>query len=412
MVSILPFFYLPLVYLLSAKDWFLRYSVTYIKIMIKPMNKSLEIVFDCQEQSLTFLEAQLQQAIQQGAQGVSILLASNYPHTEEALNGCLKRLSVPVSGAVFPELIYGNQYYDTAAIALLWFHEIKIHTFLGVSNLDSELYQRQTPIDGRAEHMTSLVFSNTKTRAAEAALDALYFRNGQGSHYAGAGAGYSESSRRPSIITNDGLVSDAMQITRLPYTQATRVGHGWSILSGPHLVTESEENRVATLDYQAIKPYFQQIIQTHYSKDLSALSFEEMMSLFPVGIQPYDEDMIVRDLLAYEAGEIQFIGDIPEFSNIYILTGEPESLLKYVEQHSAQFEANAQTDPSLSIIFSCVGRRRHMGNKSDQELNLLATSLQKSQQLIGVSSLGEIASNNVGLARLHSMSLVVSSLSL
>ncbi len=81
---------------------------------------------------------------------------------------------------------------------------------------------------------------------------------------------------------------------------------------------------------------------------------------------------------------LHFIGDIPKFSNIYVLSGEPETLL------------------------SCIGRRFHMGAKSNAELK---TRSKSGNTVIGTSSLGEITSNNAGLARLHSRSLVVSSLS-
>ena len=84
---------------------------------------------------------------------------------------------------------------------------------------------------------------------------------------------------------------------------------------------------------------------------------------------------------------LHFIGDIPEFSNIYVLSGEPKTLL------------------------SCIGRRLHMGAKSNAELKTRSKSLKSGNTVIGTSSLGEITSNDAGLARLHSMSLVVSSLS-
>lgn len=108
---------------------------------------------------------------------------------------------------------------------------------------------------------------------------------------------------------------------------------------------------------------------------------------------------------------LHFIGDIPEFSNIYVLSGEPKTLLSYVENNLSHFDSEDSAQSSLSFIFSWIGRRFHMGAKSDDELKTLSKSLKSGNTVIGTSSLGEIASNNAGLARLHSMSLVESSLS-
>ncbi len=108
---------------------------------------------------------------------------------------------------------------------------------------------------------------------------------------------------------------------------------------------------------------------------------------------------------------LHFIGDIPKFSNIYVLSGEPITLLSYVENNLGYFDSEDSAQSSLSFIFSCIGRRFYMGAKSDDELKTLSKSLKSGNTVIGTSSLGEITSNNAGLARLHSMSLVESSLS-
>ena len=370
-----------------------------------------KIVFDIEHQSLDYIRALLDSEIEQGVQGVTFLLGKNYQHTQESLDSFLHSLTIPVSGAIFPEVIYDNTYYDNAIIAVLWYEAPQITTFRNISQDDSELYKHQEEIDDPTS-VTSLVFMDTTTRISEAALDALYYRNGHNYQYAGAGAGFADGTNRACILCNDGVVSDSLQITCLPFTQQNYVGHGWSILSGPHLVTTAEENRVMSLDYQPIESYIREKIQENYSEDLSHMEFQKLVSRFPIGIQPYDEDMVVRDPLKFENGELHFIGDIPEFSNIYMLSGEPETLLSYVENNLSHFESEDSDQSSLSFIFSCIGRRFHMGAKSDDELETLSKSLKSGNTIIGTSSLGEIASNNTGLARLHSMSLVVSSLSI
>ena len=370
-----------------------------------------KILFDNERQSLDFIKQSIDSEIEKGIQGVTFLLGKNYEHSQDSLDAFLQSLTIPVSGAIFPEVIYNNDYHDDAIIAILWYAKPEIKTFRNISDDDSELYEHQAEGRDVSASMTSLVFMDTTTRISEAALDALYYRNGDQYQYAGAGAGFADGTNRACILCSDGVVSDSLQVTCLPFTQQNYVGHGWSILSGPHLVTTAEENRVMSLDYQPIEPYIRDKIQQNHSEDLSNMEFQKLVSRFPIGIQPYDEDMLVRDPLKFVDGALHFIGDIPEFSNIYVLSGEPETLLSYVENNLSHFDSEDSAQSSLSFIFSCIGRRFHMGAKSDDELKTLSKSLKSGNTVIGTSSLGEIASNNAGLARLHSMSLVESSLS-
>ncbi|PWQ95351.1 FIST C-terminal domain-containing protein [Leucothrix arctica] len=374
------------------------------------MNKSPQVLFDREARSMAYFEKQLQDVEERGIKSITFLIASEYLQNQDTIDPFLKNMTVPVSGGVFGEVIYDGQYFTDGMIAVLWFHETRVSTFLDASNLSSVLYQQQDSILEGTDHKTSLVFSNTKMRAAEAALDTLYYRNGQSSQYAGTGTGILSDLDGSSIVTNDGLVADAVQITSFPYKQKNHVGHGWAVLSGPHLVTESEQNRVKTLDYQAIKPYYESLIKNSVGDEANDLTFQQMIEIYPIGIQPYDEDMIVRAIQSSDDEDMHFFGDIPEFSSVYILSGKQENLLNYVRNKADSFKTIASEKPDLSIVFSCSGRRAHMAEKSDEELAILTNSMGNSRQIIGVRSIGEIASNSTGLACFHSMSLVVANL--
>ena len=345
-----------------------------------------KVFFDREQQSLDYIKAMLDSEVQQGVLGVTFLLGKHYQHTQDSLDVFLKSLIIPVSGAIFPEVIYDNKYYDDAVIAVLWYETPDIKTFRNISQDDSALNKHQSDNAAAPASKTSLVFMDTTTRTSEAALDALYYRNGNNYQHAGAGAGFADGTNRACILCKDGVVSDSLQVTCLAFTQKNYVGHGWSVLSGPHLVTTAEENRVISLDYQPIESYIRERIQEKYADDLSHIEFQKLVSRFPIGIQLYDEDMLVRDPLKFEDGALHFIGDIPEFSNVYVLSGEPETLLSYVENNLSHFESADADQSSLSFIFSCISRRFHMGAKSDAELEILSQSLNSSNTIIGTSS--------------------------
>ena len=370
------------------------------------MNKAPQIVFDNEHHDLGWLASEIKLA---NPLGVTILMGKCYPHTREAIDAFLGSLERPVSGGIFPEVIYGDTYYADGVIVLLWFDRPEIRTFKNISDPQSELHQNPDELIHDSSRVSCLMVMDMMSGAPEAALDALYYSNGNDFTYAGTGAGYAESQTKPCVFCEDGVIADALQVICLPYAQKTTVGHGWDVLSGPHLVTESERNLVKSLDYRPIKPYFEQIIKDNHSEDLSGLDFQKLISCFPMGVKPYDEDVLVRDALGYEGDAVRYIGDIPVYSKVYILSGTPDHLLNFVADNPDYFVSDDE-ETTLSIIFSCVGRRFHMGAHSDIELKTLSPRLKSQNVVIGTSSVGEIAVNDSGLPCLHNMSLVVSGL--
>lgn len=372
------------------------------------MNKAPQIVFDNEHHDLGRLAGEIKLA---NPLGVTIFMGKRYPHTKPTIDAFLLSLEMPVSGGIFPEVIYGDSYYGDGVIVLLWFDKPEIRTFKNISDPQSELHQHPSALEHDPSRVSCLMIMDMVSGAPEAALDALYYSNGTDLTYAGTGAGYANGGNAPCVFCEEGLIADALQTICLPYAQKTYVGHGWEVLSGPHLVTESEGSHVKSLDYRPIKPHFEQMVKENHPEDVSDLSFDQLISRFPMGIKPYDEDILVRDAMGYLDGAIRYIGDIPVYSKVYLLSGTPDSLLGFVKDNPESFEPNAE-ESTLSLIFSCVGRRFHMGEHSNTELKSLSPMLKSKNIIVGTSSVGEIAVNKSGLPCLHNMSLVVSRLSI
>ena len=323
------------------------------------------------------------------------------------LSDYLKTLDISVSGAIFPEIIYDDSYYSDAALVVATYYPIQVKNFLNISNKKSELYSQSNSDINPPDIEACLIFVDAKAKSLEDALDALCYRNEFDYKYAGGGAGYLKGNKEPCIFTNNGIVEDALQTISLPFNQDNQLCHGWTPLSGPHIATQASGNRLIALDYLPIKEQYRKFIQDKVSEDISDKSIEELLSQYPIGIKHYGEEVIVRDPYRYHDDAIEFMGDIPEFSNIYILSGEPESLLDYVDQNLNKSIIETKTNSNLSLIFSCVGGRSHMRSVSDIELYRVSKALKPTQAIIGTASLGELVTNEAGLLHLHNMSLVV-----
>ena len=371
-------------------------------------NETFSIFFDNEIKNEKHLKSFIEKLKKTGTQGITLLLGTEYMSDLAPLEAYLKTLDIPVSGAIFPEVIYDDHFYTDAAIIIAWNSEIEVKTFLNISNTESELYKQESGNESSMSNDNSgcLVFVDSRTRYAEGALDALYYRSENEFQYAGAGAGYLGNDQLPCIISNQGIVRDALQTVRLSLHQNNKVSYGWVPISGPHLVTSSSKNKVSTFDYLPAKDQYRKFIADNVEEDISDLSIKDLFAKYPLGIHHYGEDMIVRDPYGSEDGGIEFFGDVPEFSNVYILAGEADQLIKDVESSLQQF--NKEKENTLSILFTCIGRRGLMGEKSDEELGVVSRVLNSQQALVGTSSFGEIATNQEGLLRFHALSHVVS----
>jgi len=368
------------------------------------------VSFDNQIRTTEHISSLINDAIKSGAQGVTLIVGADYMPEMNSLNTYLKTVNISVSGAIFPEIIHDDTYYNDGAVVVAWNNPIQVKTFFDISDNKSELYTKANSDKKPPDVEGGLIFVDAKAKCLEDALDALYFRNEFDYKYAGGGAGYLKNNTKPCIFTNEGIVEDALQTVNLPLQQDNKLSHGWSALSGPHLVTQASGNRLMALDYLPIQEQYRKFIQDALDEDISDKTIEELLAHYPIGIKHYGEEIIVRDLYRYFDGAIEFMGNIPEFSNVYILSGEPEELLNHIKQDLKNITSETVPDNNLSFIFSCVGRRSHMGSVSNTELSLISNALKPTKSIIGTASLGELVTNDAGLLRLYNMSLVISRL--
>lgn len=368
-----------------------------------------KIHFNNAKDDITYMSDFLSEANRSQTTGLTILLAENYLSDFSTFISLITNLNIPISGGVFPEIIYKNQYYSEGMVIIEWFSEIKVKTFTKISDKNSDLYQPETSDEEEVnKDRGCLVFVDHSTNSAEAALDALYYRSENDYQYAGAGAGGLNKKEIPSIICNQGFIKDALQTVRLPMQQKNHACYGWSAISGPHLVTSSQKNQVSALDYKPIREQYPKYIQENVKEDISHLSMQDLVNNYPIGIHHYGEDMIVRDAKEFKNNVLECFGEIPEYSNIYILAAKPEELIEDVKENIIHFETSQRKDDTLSILFSCIGRRIYMDVQSNTELDTMVNGINSKESMIGTSSWGEIASNPAGIVRLHTMSLVIS----
>jgi len=192
------------------------------------------------------------------------------------------------------------------------------------------------------------------------------------------------------------------------YGEEFYVGHGtnggWTSLGLKREVTASQNNVLYELDHQpALKLY------KHYlgerAKDLPSTGL-----LFPLGI--YEEDEIkVRTILSIdeEQQSITFAGDIPKGSVVTLMKSNFSDLTDGATTAANNINfGDKHCDNYCCIAISCVGRKLVLGQRVEDEIEAVLSSLEdKNVMQIGYYSYGEISPLVSGACDLYNQTMTV-----
>ena len=181
---------------------------------------------------------------------------------------------------------------------------------------------------------------------------------------------------------------------------------GWKVLGPDREVTLSDNNVLYELDG---KPALQL-----YKKHLGELEKELPASglLFPLAIRSdREEGDIVRTILAVDEKEqsITFAGNIPQGARVRLMRASFDQLVDGALDAAENVDlSNYQDDsPILSIAISCVGRRLLLGQRTEDELEVVLQELPDNSQQIGFYSYGEISPLMSGRCDLHNQTMTL-----
>ncbi|MCI2285587.1 FIST C-terminal domain-containing protein [Colwellia sp. MSW7] len=166
----------------------------------------------------------------------------------------------------------------------------------------------------------------------------------------------------------------------------TGTGHGWNILQGPFLVSESEKQTINSLNYSPAFSIYKDAIENESHYSFNDQNFFDIAKHFPLGIADLNNQLVVRDPILTHDGSIHCVGDIPVNSMVYLLKGSTASLLASANQaaKSATTKIDGK-DFTVTMVFDCISRMLYMENSFSQELELITK--QCSKQIFLVCSL-------------------------
>lgn len=367
-------------------------------------------LFFCQQTDRASLRTLLQHASETDAKGLMVLACSDENWTPGRIDSVLQDFpDIPIFGGVFPYIVYRGQHYSSGILVVGLSVLPHITVIRHISAANSAVRKQVNLLSKSITQAKSIVtFVDGLSENIETFLEDLCAFIGKGVKVAGGGAGFLDLVRRPCVFTNQGMFEDTAILVALDAPIQLAAGHGWEIMKGPFLVTESKGNVLASLNYASAFSVYQAQVEANAGTSCGEAGFAAMAMSYPLGIENLDGEILVREPIHLRDDHMVCVGEIHENSVVYLLKGDPDNLVA-AAGHTARSLSGMQTrdKPGPVMLFDCISRALFLGDDFSRELENISNNLVKKDAFFGALTIGEICSNPNGQVKFLNKSTVL-----
>lgn len=334
------------------------------------------------------------------------------------LQAICRERGIALVGAVFPALLVDRHFVASGAWLLHFAHmppyfllpEINEGNPPAVRRLSSTVRDRLAQAGGSAHRPTLFMIFDGMLPNIASLLDGLYLDLANRVEYAGVNAGSESFQAMPCLFDDRQVVGNGVLGLLLPGETAPVLEHGFVSPERAMSATSTEGNRVAMIDWRPAFSVYRDLIQSEYGIELTRENFYQYAVHFPFGILRANGDVVVRIPVAVaDDGSLYCVGEVPENTLLVLLKAPEAGAGACVERLATRLSAdNGSLRDGQLLTFYCAGRRMHLGEAAQQELQALAVATGAAVQG-GALSLGEIGSTSRwGYPMFHNATLVCS----
>ncbi len=213
-----------------------------------------------------------------------------------------------------------------------------------------------------------------------------------------------------------GLVSAIMVSGDDQYITSTGVGSGFESIGGKIYCTKSSKNVVKEFDHIPALDFFKDLLGEERSKRLPEICLEYPFGLIDsraaVGNHDYFQlrtGMTINE----EDASINLAGSIPEGSAITVTSASRAGIINGAEQAAIQARDGLfGAIPKLVLMFSCFGRKRVLGRRTSEEIDIVKQIFGEDVPIVGFYTYGEIGPidkqySELQAARFHNETVVL-----
>ena len=168
---------------------------------------------------------------------------------------------------------------------------------------------------------------------------------------------------------------------------------GWDPFGLVRRVTRSRGQIVYEFDDEPALDVYRRYLGEHSAGLPSSALF------FPLAVRKDGERrVVVRTVVAIDEseGSLTFAADIPEGSTAQLMMANKDRLISGAENAAMVVMAGASGTPDFALLVSSVGRRRVLGQRTEEEVEAVSTILGSDVPLAGYYAYGEICPFEVG----------------
>jgi hypothetical protein len=222
---------------------------------------------------------------------------------------------------------------------------------------------------------------------------------GNGGNVHGSSVWHGEEAEASAVVSL-GLYGDRLRVGR-------GVGGGWNPFGPERRVTKSVNEAIYEFDRFPALELYKQYLGEH----AAALPFAALR--FPVGLRERESDpwgVYVLTGIDEKNGSLSVDRRIAEGSSARFMLGSAEHLIEAAGAAARQSRDELGAPPQLAVLVSCYGRRVCLGERTEEELEIVNEAMDGAT-MAGFYSYGEISRHPCGAgAGLYNQTLTVTAL--
>jgi hypothetical protein len=215
-------------------------------------------------------------------------------------------------------------------------------------------------------------------------------------------------------VVANGVVADGIVVAVGLYGDQVQIGHGsrggWDVFGPERIVTRSTSNVLYELDGKPALELYKRYLGDRVSElPASAL-------LFPLSLRINgDAHGVVRTILGVNEDEqsLTFAGEIPQGAKASLMRANVDRLIHGAAQAATHSRKELdESQPTLAIAISCVGRRLVLGERTEEEIEATLDALPAGSHQVGFYSYGELCPQDGGsCCDLHNQTMTMTTIS-
>jgi len=185
----------------------------------------------------------------------------------------------------------------------------------------------------------------------------------------------------PNQIVAVGFYGENLELSHASYG-------GWESFGLERTVTHSHNNILYEIDHRNALDLYKKYLGK-YAEELPGSAL-----LFPLSIKSDDNSSpVVRTILSIneKSNMMVFAGDLPEGSKVRFMKANMDRLIDAAHDAASQCLQMIPTKPKLAVIISCVGRKLVLGDRTNEEAEMIKDVLGYDPIITGFYSYGEIS---------------------